>query len=139
MSKSETPDIYCIRRGDSLIGEMEIDREWIRQQPHDQRIKVELRTGRSPARLRFYWSFLKKVVDATGCAQSAEALHLLVKLETGHNTPVKVKGYTVLVPASVSFSSMSEANFEIFLEKAIEFIAASFGITPEQAFSEEAA
>ncbi len=136
--KSENPPIYCLRRGDTLIGEMEADREWIRQQPHDMRIKVELRTGRSPQRLRFYWAFLGKVVKATECAPTTTALHSLIKLETGYSTPVRMKNFTVLVPASISFSQMTEAEFNGFLENAIRFIAETFGVTPEQAFSEAA-
>lgn len=139
MAKSEQPPVYVLRRGDSLIGEMEADREWIRQQPNGERIKVTLHTGRSPSKLRFYFAFLSKVVRATDCAPSKEALHELVKLETGHTTPVNVKGYTVLVPASIAFDRMSEDQFGIFLESAIQFIAATFGITPEQAFSKVAA
>lgn len=139
MAKNELAPVYCVRRGDSLIGEMEADRDWIRQQPNGERIKVSLHSGRSPSKLRFYWAFLGKVVKATDCAPSAETLHELVKLETGHTQPVKVKGYTVLVPASIAFDRMSEDQFSVFLESAIQFIAATFGITPEQAFSQEAA
>lgn len=139
MAKNEHPPIYVMRRGDSLIGEMEADREWIRQQPHDQRIKVMLHGGRSPQKLRFYWSFLGKVVKATQCAPSSETLHDVVKLHTGFVVPVMVKGFTVAVPKSISFASMSEGEFDAFLESAIEFIASSYGITPEMAFAEEAA
>lgn len=138
MAKSEQPPIYCQRRGSSLIPEMAADRDLIERLPIGQRIKIMVTEGRSPAKLRWYWSFLGKVVKATDCAPSPEALHSLIKLETGHTTPIKLKGYTVLVPASVSFSSMSEGEFDTFLEKAIEFIAASFGVTPEQAFGEAA-
>lgn len=138
MAKNENPPVYVMRRGDALIGEMEADREWIRQQPNGQRIKVSLHTGRYPPRLRFYFAFLKKVVDATGCAQNANALHALVKLETGHTNPIKVKGFTVLVPASIAFDAMSEAEFETYLEAAIEFIAGAFGVTPEDAFGRAA-
>jgi hypothetical protein len=136
--KNEKPPIYLLRRGDSLIGEMETDREWVRQIPYSERIKVDLRTGRSPKRLRFYWAFLGKVVKATECAPTAESLHELVKLETGFTTPIKVKGYTVLVPASISFGSMQEPEFEQFLENAIRYIADTFGVTPEMAFAEAA-
>jgi hypothetical protein len=139
MAKSEQPPVYCLRRGETLIGEMEADREWIRQQPTGERIKVTLHTGRSPSKLRFYWAFLDKVVKATECAIHKEALHELVKLETGHTQTVRVKGYTVLVPASIAFDRMSEDQFGIFLEAAIQFIAATYGITPEQAFAKEAA
>lgn len=139
MAKNEQPPVYVLRRGDSLIGEMEADREWIRQQPNGERIKVTLHTGRSPSKLRFYWSFLGKVVKATACAPSAETLHDVVKLHTGFVTPVMVKGFTVAVPKSISFASMAETEFNIFLENAIEWIAQTYGITPEQAFSQEAA
>ncbi|TAA49608.1 hypothetical protein [Shinella sp. JR1-6] len=139
MPKTELPPIYVMRSGDSLVGEMEADREWIRQQPHDQRIKVALSTGRSLSKLRFYWSFLGKVVKATQCAPSTETLHDVVKLHTGFVTPVMVKGFTVAVPKSISFSSMTEREFNTFLESAIEWIAATYGITPETAFGEEAA
>jgi hypothetical protein len=139
MAKSEQPPVYCLRRGDSLIGEMEADREWIRQQPYSERIKVSLHTGRSPQRLKWYWAFLGKVVKATECAPTVETLHSLIKLETGFTTPVKLRGYTVLVPASVSFASMSEADFNTFCESAVRFIAETFGVTPEMAFAEEAA
>jgi hypothetical protein len=138
MAKNEHPPIYVLRRGDSLIGEMEADREWIRQQPHNQRIKVLMHGGRSPSKLRFYWSFLGKVVKATGCAPSTETLHDIVKLHTGFVVPIMVKGFPVAVPKSISFTSMSEDEFNAFLEKAIEWIAATYDVTPEMAFGEAA-
>lgn len=138
MAKNELPPVYCLRRGESLIGELEADREWIRQQPHGERIKVTLHTGRSPSKLRFYWAFLDKVVRATDCALHKEALHELVKLETGHTQPVRVRGYTVLVPASIAFDRMSEADFSAFLEGAIQFIAQTYGLTPNDIFGEAA-
>jgi len=140
MSKksTENPPIYVIRRGDVLHPEMLADAEMIRKMKPGERIRVDLRTGRSPAKLRLYWSFLAKVIDATGAAPSAEALHELVKLETGFTTPIKVKGYTVLVPRSISFGSMTEQEFDLFLMNSFAFIAETFGITPEQAFGEAA-
>ena len=139
MAKSEQPPVYVMRRGDSLIGEMEADRDWIRQQPYGERIKATLHTGRSPAKLRWYWSFLHKVIAATECAPTAESLHSLIKLETGFTTPVRVRGFTILVPASVAFGSMSETEFDTFCENAVRFIAETYGVTPEMAFAEEAA
>lgn len=137
--KDEAPPIYVIRRGNQLCPEMAFDAEQITRMPVGQRIKVSLHTTRVPKRLRFYWAFLSSVVRATDCAPTAEALHEAIKLQTGHTTPINVKGYTVLVPASISFSSMSEEDFSVFLSKAIEWIAATYGVTPEQALKEEAA
>lgn len=139
MAKSEAPVIYVQRRGSALIPEMAMDKDLIERLDIGKRIKITISEGRSPDKLRFYWAFLGRVVKATGCAPSPEALHSLVKLETGHTTPIKLKGYTVLVPASVAFHRMSEAEFSDFLQAAIEFIAGAFGVTPEQAFSEQAA
>jgi hypothetical protein len=139
MAKSpETAPIYCIRQGDKLAGEMQMDRDAIAKFKAGDRIKVQLSTGRSPAKLRLYWSFLAKVIEATGAAPSAEALHELVKLETGFTTPIKVKGYTVLVPRSIAFGSMSEQEFDLFLMNSFAFIAETFGVTPEQVFGEAA-
>lgn len=126
----ETPDVYVIRHGDHLIGEMEMDRETIRNFPVGQRIRVELRTGRSPSRLRWYWQFLHAVVKATDAAPDAESLHSLVKLNTGYVTPVMVRGLPFVVPRSISFASMPEEEFIGFLQRAERFIAETYGIVP---------
>lgn len=128
---SENPPIYVIRDGDRLIGEMEMDREMIREFPAGQRIRLDLRTGRVPDRLRFYWAFLREVVKATGCAPTGKALHQMVKLRTGFTDDVMLGGYIVKVPASVSFENMDEPTFAVFLREALAFIASEFGITPE--------
>lgn len=133
MSKKEkeAPPVYCLRRGETLVGEMAMDRARISELPAGERIKLQFSTGRVPSRLRFYWAFLRDVVEATECAPNAESLHELVKIETGYTTPVRVKGFTVLVPRSVSFSSMSEEEFMQFLAGAEKFIASAYGVFPK--------
>lgn len=138
MAKTETPPVWVIRQGNALVGEFMADREWIARQPAGERIKVSLHTGRSPVKLRWYWAFLGRVVKATDCAPSPETLHDVVKLHTGFVTPVMVKGFAVAVPKSIAFSKMTEAEFSEFLEKAIEWIAQAYGITPEMAFDDAA-
>ena len=117
MSKSERPPIYAVKRNGGLYGEFEMDRQAIEDLPN-ARIKVTLSTGRSPSRLRWYWAFLKKVIDATDCAPDVEALHAVVKMETGYTVPVKLKNFVVLVPRSVSFASMQEEEFMTFCANA---------------------
>ncbi|MBY5821441.1 DUF1367 family protein [Rhizobium leguminosarum] len=131
--KSETPPIYCLKRGETLVGEMQLDRERIAAMPAGERIRVELRTGRVPSRLRFWWAFLHEVVSSTECCPTAEALHETVKLMCGYTTPVLVKGMTVMVPRSIAFSSMTEEEFTKFLADGLRFIADNYGVTPEQA------
>jgi hypothetical protein len=128
--KAETCPIYLIRTGDKLMGEMEMDRDAVRRFPAGERIRVDVRTGRVPSRLRFYWAFLHQVVKATECCPTAEALHELVKLETGYTDKVRVRGHIILVPRSISFSAMAEEEFTTFLANAERFIAETFGISP---------
>lgn len=138
MAKNEQPPLYMLRRGDKLVAEMQMDRDLLQRFSEHDRIKVTLHTGRSPSRLRWYWAFVGRVVKATECAPSAEALHDVIKLHVGLVTPVMVKGFTVAVPKSVSFASMSEQEFEDFCNKAVKWLAETYGITPEQAFGEAA-
>ena len=139
MAKNEQPPIYVMRRGSVLQPEMMEDKDLIERLPSGHRIKITVSEGRSPAKLRLYWSYLGRVVRATDCCPSPEALHSLVKLETGHTTPIRVKGYTVLVPASISFSSMSEAEFDDFLRAAERWLIETYGISITDAFTEAAA
>lgn len=134
MAKSpETAPIYVQRFGDKLAGEMQMDRDAIAKFKAGDRIKVTLHTGRSPSRLRWYWAFLNEVVKATECSPNAESLHEVVKLHTGFVTPVMVKGMTVMVPRSVSFSAMSEQEFADFLQHAERFIGEAYGLTAKEA------
>jgi hypothetical protein len=136
--KTEHPPIYCMRRGNMLIPEYAQDAEMIERFPHGQRIRIDLRTGRSPDKLRFYWKLLKSLVDATGCAANVEALHGAVKLDLGYANPIRLKtGMTILVPGSIAFDKMTEEDFSEFLEKAIEWMATNFGLTVDDLLGDE--
>jgi hypothetical protein len=135
--KSEIPPIWMERRGVGLVPCMQLDADEIAKFPFGEKIKVKLHTGRVPKRLRFYRSFLSKVVAATECAPNADALHEAVKLNCGYVTPVLIKGYQVNVPRSVAFDKMTEVEFSSFLKDALRFIAESYGLTPEMVFNEE--
>lgn len=139
MAKSEASPIYVQRRGNTLVAEMAMDADLIQRIPLGQRVKITVTEGRSPAKLRLYWSYLGRVVKACHCAPSPEALHDVVKLHTGFVTPVLVKGFTVAVPKSISFSSMSESEFDDFLRTAEKWIIETYGISISDAFSEQAA
>lgn len=131
MSKQETPAIYVIRKGGALYPEMKLDHDTLMEFPAGERIKLTAHTARSPKRLRFYWAFIREVVKATECAPSAKAFHEVVKMETGYTDDVRLKGFTVKVPASIAFDKMDEPEFEIFLNNALRWIAETYGVTPE--------
>lgn len=137
---SEHPPIYCLRKGTTLVPEFQYDAEMISELPEYDRIRVDLRTGRSPPKLRFYFQLLRKLIAATDCAPNTNALHAVIKLDLGHAEPVRLKnGMTVLVPASVAFDRMNEQDFSVFLEKAIEWIATNYGLTPDELMNRIAA
>lgn len=139
MAKSERSQIYCIRRGNVLAPEMEYDSDLIQRLSPNTRIKVTVSEGRSPAKLRLYWSYLQRIIAATGCAPSAETLHDVVKLHTGFVTPVMVKGFTVAVPKSISFASMSEAEFDAYLATAEAWLIETYGVSISDAFADQQA
>lgn len=132
MAKNEQPPIFLLRVNEHLVGELEYDRNMVKAIPAGVRVKVVFHTGRSPKKLRFWWAFLNEVVKATDCAPTAEALNDVVKLNTGFVTPVRIKGYTVMIPRSISYGSMSEADFDAYVNNGLRFIAENYGITPEQ-------
>ncbi|MGR9130815.1 hypothetical protein [Rhizobium leguminosarum] len=129
--KAETPPIYCVRYGSNLVGEMAADRERISELKEGERIRVDVRTGRIPSRLRFYFAFIRDVRKATGCAPTDKAFHQAIKLETGFTEDVIFRGHIIKVPASVSFEEMDEQTFGAFLQEALAFIAREYGIVPE--------
>jgi len=139
MSKKETAPIYMRRTGSVLTPELRMDRDAIDRIPNGARVRVEITEPRSVNRLRLYWRMLSYVRDATDCAPTSEYLHSAIKLELGFGTPVKLRnGMMVLVPASVAFDKMTEEEFRAFFDRAVEFLAATYGFDP-LAFYQEAA
>lgn len=129
----ESPPIYVMRRGLTLVPEMLMDADAIERMPANERIKVDLRTGRQPKRLRYYWKLLGKLVKATDCAPSAEALHEVVKLELGYVIHVRISGgIKAAIPGSIAFDRMTESEFTEFLDRAVEWIGMTYGVTAEE-------
>lgn len=139
MAKSEKPQIYVQRRGNHLVADMQVDSDLIQRLPLGQRVKITVTEGRSPAKLRLYWSYLGRVVASCHCAPSPEALHDVVKLHTGFVVTVMVKGFTVAVPKSISFSSMGESEFDDFIRTAEKWLIETYGVSISDAFAEDAA
>lgn len=137
MAKDENPTIYMIRRGDSLQPEMGVDADLVRRIAPGVRVKVKISEGRSQDRLRLYWAYLGRVVAATHCAPTSEALHAAVKLSVGLVTPIMLKGWSVNVPKSVAFDKMSETEFSEFLQSAEQWIIEQFGISIADAFNDQ--
>lgn len=131
--KPEKPTYAFIRRGNSLVPEMEFDARALEGIKNGERVKVEIRQWRNTDRNRAYWAMLAEVVAATDCALSPERLHEVVKIETGCIELVQLPtGMKVAIPGSVAFDKMEEAEFITFFRRAEEWLAATFGYVSER-------
>ncbi len=133
MAKNEKPPIYMLRRGNALVPEMGMDAEAISALPFNTRLKVSIVEPRNVARLRAYFAMLNEVVKATGCAPTPEALHELVKLETGFVIHVRMGAHKIALPGSIAFDKISEQEMTAFFQSAEEFLAREFGYVAERA------
>lgn len=89
-----------------------------------QLVAVDVRRPRNLAHHRKYWALLQVVVDNLDQPLTVDALHDLVKLRTGHVTPVRTKRGIVEIPGSISFAAMDQTAFENFYDRAVAFLAA---------------
>lgn len=132
--KPEKPIFAFVRRGNTLVPELDMDLHALDGISQGQRIRIEVKEFRNVARHRAYWAMLQDVIDATDCALSAERLHAVVKLETGVVDLIALpNGYKVAIPSSISFDKMGEAEFVTFLAKAELWLAQAYGYVREVA------
>jgi hypothetical protein len=138
--KREKPVYAFIRQGNTLRPELDLDLRSLDGVANGQRVRIEVKEFRNVGRLRLYWQVLHRIVAATDCAPTAEHLHQAIKLELGFATPVRLSNnMKVLVPDSVSFEGMDEASFVAFFDRAIEFLASTYGIDPLEFYDGKAA
>lgn len=132
MSKGkDKKPIFMVRKGLSLVPELDMDAEAIKAIPDGRSVSVEFKQPRSVDRLKAYWAMLHDVVTATGCAPSAERLHEAMKLELGIVDHVQVKGFKVAVPASIAFDKMTESEMVEYFNLAQRWLAETYGYVPE--------
>ncbi|MHC5307551.1 hypothetical protein [Bartonella sp. LJL80] len=132
MSK-ETAPLYLIKKGNGLLPASEMDMRILDAIHDGETVETRIKNRRNGGRLRAYWKMLHEVVKATECAPSIEALHQIVKLETGHTTDVLLRGYKVKIPASISFDKMTEPEMIDYFEHAKRFLAEAYGYVQEKA------
>jgi len=77
--------------------------------------------ARYPEHHKLAWAVFQKIADATG--QTAENIALWLKLETGRFDYVQlVDGRVIENPHSLKFESMSQADFQLFWNDALEIV-----------------
>lgn len=94
-------------------------------------VEVRIKQRRSLPQLRLYWSVLHKVIGATDAYPTAERLHDALKMATGHTVPVRrLDGTLVHIPDSVAFSKMSQGEFQVYFNKAMQLLTELIGVDP---------
>lgn len=133
--KNKDAPVYSfVRRGNSLIPEMDMDLHALDGIAQGQRVRVDIKEWRNLDRLKAYWSMLHEVVAATGANNlSAEKLHEVLKLHNGCVDVVMLpSGMPVAIPSSIALDKMSEAEFVAFFRKAEEWLAKVYGYVNER-------
>lgn len=126
---ADAKPIYCIVRGAGMFPEMRADAEAMAELPQGQRVVVTIKAPRNHARLRAYWAMMRDVVNATDVVPTPEALHQVIKMETGYVDLVRdAKGRAYAVPSSIALDKMDEPTFVKFMANAERWIAENLGI-----------
>jgi len=132
MAKRERSIYAWIRRGNSLLPELDYDLRALDGIANGQRVRIEVKEFRNLDRHRAYWAMLHEAVESTECALSPERLHEVLKLETGVVDLIQLpSGYKVAIPGSIAFDKMPEAEFIRFFQSAERWLAETYGYAPE--------
>lgn len=126
--------VYAFRRkGNALLPDMEFDLRALDGVADGELVRIEVKQFRNVARHRGYWAMLADVVAATECALTPERLHDVLKLETGVVDVVRLpNGMKVMLPGSISFEKMTEAEFIAFFQRAEQWLAETYGYVNER-------
>lgn len=134
MAKKPDKPVYSfIRKGNTLVPEMNYDLRALDGVANGQRVRIDIKEWRNLDRLKAYWSLLHEAVTSTGMSISAEKLHDVIKLETGLVDLVRLpNGMTVAIPSSIAIDKMSEPEFIAFFQSAEEWLARIYGFVSER-------
>lgn len=106
--------------------------EWLRKTKLDAGVIIDPRRPRNVKHHRKLFALLNLAVDNWPVETTTEALLGLVKIKTGHTTPIQSAGGTIHhIPRSINFESMGQDEFEPFYDAALKLIAIALGVDPE--------
>lgn len=134
MAKTKDRPVYAfIRRGRTLVAEMEYDLRSMEGIDEGQRVSVEIKAWRNLSRLRAYWATLQDCIDATGCSPSKEALDAYIRPAVKFVDTIRLaNGFLVGVPRPINTRECDEPEMIAFFNAATELLARDFGyVAPE--------
>lgn len=129
---SEKAPIYAIKRNGHFEPSAVIDAEAFDAIANGSEVELTIKQKRSNPRLRLYWSVLGEVVKGGyGPWQTKDTLSDALKLACNVTDLRRdLAGGYYVVPDSVAFDKMSEADFGEFMNRAFEQLAARIGCDP---------
>lgn len=131
--RTEKPVYAFIRRGNSLVPEMQYDLQALDGVEQGQRVKVDVKQWRNLDRLKAYWATLQDCIDATGCSPSKEALDAYIRPAVKFVDTIRLaNGFLVGVPRPINTRECDEPEMIAFFNAATELLARDFGyVAPE--------
>ena len=114
--RERTVPISMRRKGGVLVPAWSMDAEAIADLDAGAELLVEITQRRHPGRLRLYWAIVRILSENLPIRVQPDALHGAIKLRLGVSTVVRLPGGDQIVPGSIAFDSMSEADFRAFLD-----------------------
>lgn len=135
MSKRTEKPVYAfIRRGNSLVPEMQYDLQALDGVEQGQRVKLEIKQWRNLDRLKAYWATLQDCIDATGCAPSKESLDAYIRPAVGFVDVIRLQsGHMVGIARPINTRKCDEPEMIAFFNSATELLAREFGyVAPER-------
>jgi hypothetical protein len=126
-------DLLLERRGNTLVPYDAKALEDLIALPMGKGMSFRVSLPRSISQHRWYWVELSNVVQATGCAPTAEHLHNALKLALGYTMPVfdKDKNVVAHIPDSTAFAKMPQHVFARYVRDVQQILAERFGYVME--------
>lgn len=129
MAKAK-PIAQVVLSGGRLSPQTAWDAQLIDDMPQGQRFDLVPISPRSNRHSSMYWAQLGQIVSATNSFATAEKMHIWVKVRLGYTAPIfGPKGEVIGMSVdSTAFDKMTQADFNVFYEKAADLIAREMGI-----------
>lgn len=116
MARFFRKDLNCLRPVNSLADES------LAKLKHGDVVALDFRKPRCLGHHRLYWALMQLVAENMDGEFSAEVVSDVVKIRAGHVTVVKTAKGEVFLPASISFASMDQIQFNEFFDRALRVV-----------------
>jgi len=135
-SKREKPPTPMVRwAGGKLSPVTAFDAQELDTFPQGMMFDMTPRTKRSAPHNGKYWAILTRICEATDHWPTRIHLHKAIKYDLGYTEVIYGPSGKPLcvMPDSTAFDAMTQADYNVYFEKAMEWIAKNLGIDPDMA------